>query len=65
MTQLARILSGAGLTALLSVFLAIPVVAAPPTFQTTAKQAILLDFDTGAVLFAKNAGTPMFPASMT
>ena len=65
MTQLARILSGAGLTALLSVFLAIPVVAAPPTFKTTAKQAILLDFDTGAVLFAKNADTPMFPASMT
>ncbi|MDE0780084.1 MAG: D-alanyl-D-alanine carboxypeptidase [Alphaproteobacteria bacterium] len=39
--------------------------AAPPTFQSAAKQAILIDFDTGAVLYAKYANTPMFPASMT
>lgn len=38
---------------------------APPTFQTPAKQAILLDFDTGAVLYAKNADSSMYPASMT
>lgn len=38
---------------------------APPTFQTPAKQAILLDFDTGAVLYEKNADTSMYPASMT
>jgi len=39
--------------------------AAPPTFQTSAKQAILIDFDTGATLYEKNADEPMFPASMT
>ncbi len=39
--------------------------AAPPTFQTSAKQAILIDFDTGAILYEKNADEPMFPASMT
>ncbi len=39
--------------------------AAPPTFQTSAKQAILIDFDTGSVLYEKNADEPMFPASMT
>lgn len=38
---------------------------APPTFQTPAKQAILLDFDTGAVLYEKNADASMYPASMT
>ncbi len=42
-----------------------PAQAAPPSFQTSAKQAILIDYDTGAVLFEKNADTPMFPASMT
>ncbi len=33
--------------------------------ETSAKQAFLMDFDTGAVLFEKNADTPMAPASMT
>ena len=34
-------------------------------FETQAKQAILLDFDTGAVLFSKNPDEIMFPASMS
>ncbi|MBT3810618.1 MAG: D-alanyl-D-alanine carboxypeptidase [Rhodospirillaceae bacterium] len=42
-----------------------PTHAAPPTFQTTARQAVLIDFDTGAVLFEKNSDAPMFPASMS
>ncbi|MHA1565431.1 MAG: D-alanyl-D-alanine carboxypeptidase family protein [Alphaproteobacteria bacterium] len=35
------------------------------SFETKAKQAILIDFETGAVLFEKNADEIMFPASMT
>ncbi|MGB0572097.1 MAG: D-alanyl-D-alanine carboxypeptidase family protein [Alphaproteobacteria bacterium] len=42
-----------------------PAQAAPPTFQTTARQAILIDFDTGAVLFEKDSDSSMFPASMS
>lgn len=42
-----------------------PAQAAPPTFQTTARQAILIDFDTGAVLFEKDPDSSMFPASMS
>lgn len=42
-----------------------PAQAAPPTFQTTARQAILIDFDTGAVLYEKDSDSPMFPASMS
>ncbi len=34
-------------------------------YETTARQAYLVDFDTGTVLFEKAASTPMFPASMT
>lgn len=34
-------------------------------FETSAKQAILIDFDTGSVLFAKNADERVGPASMT
>jgi len=33
--------------------------------ETTAKQALLMDYDTGVELFAKNADTEMRPASMT
>jgi D-alanyl-D-alanine carboxypeptidase (penicillin-binding protein 5/6) len=33
--------------------------------ETTAKQAIIIDYDTGAVLFAKNADETVGPASMT
>ncbi|HUC60432.1 MAG TPA: D-alanyl-D-alanine carboxypeptidase family protein [Alphaproteobacteria bacterium] len=35
-----------------------------PTIDTSAQQAILIDFDTGAVLFAKNADQRMAPSSM-
>ncbi len=38
---------------------------AAPALETSAKQAYLLDFDTGAVLFEKNADAPIAPASMT
>jgi D-alanyl-D-alanine carboxypeptidase (penicillin-binding protein 5/6) len=33
--------------------------------ETTAKQAIVIDYDTGNVLFAKNADETVGPASMT
>lgn len=49
----------------LAVALVTPAQAAPPTFQTTAKQAILVDFETGTVLFEQNPDAPMFPASMS
>ena len=45
------------------------VVAAGPAaaldYSTAGKQAILLDFDTGTVLYEKNADEIMYPASMT
>lgn len=34
-------------------------------FETSAKQVILLDHDTGTVLYEKDADTTMFPASMS
>jgi D-alanyl-D-alanine carboxypeptidase (penicillin-binding protein 5/6) len=34
------------------------------SFETKAKQALLMDFDSGSVLFQKNADQPMPPASM-
>lgn len=34
-------------------------------FSTSGKQAILLDYDTGTILFEKNAEEIMYPASMT
>ncbi|GLQ19083.1 D-alanyl-D-alanine carboxypeptidase family protein [Algimonas porphyrae] len=51
----------------LSIFLVIllpaSLLAAP--IQTDAKQAVIIDHDTGIVLFEKNARDPMPPASMT
>lgn len=38
---------------------------APAMFQTSAAEAILIDVDTGAVLFEKNADKPFAPASMS
>ncbi len=35
------------------------------TFETNAKQVILIDYDTGTVLFEKNPDATMFPASMS
>lgn len=48
-------------------FLAIAVngPATAQTFETTAKQSILVDYETGTVLFEKNADASMFPASMS
>ncbi|MDI9349043.1 MAG: D-alanyl-D-alanine carboxypeptidase family protein [Candidatus Symbiobacter sp.] len=40
--------------------------AAPyPTLSTTAKYAVLADYETGAVLYEKSGDAPMFPSSMT
>lgn len=38
--------------------------AAAQTFQTTAPYALLMDYDSGAVLFEKDADAPVAPASM-
>lgn len=64
MTRIARRIRHT-LLALTALALISPAQAAPPTFQTTARQAILIDFDTGAVLFEKDSESPMFPASMS
>lgn len=42
---------------------AVPALAEP--IETTAKQAFIMDYDTGAVLYAKNADEPVHPASMS
>jgi len=61
-------LIGAALVALL--VLAMPALAATaaasngPNFDTKAPYAILVDYDSGTVLFQKNADEPMEPASM-
>ncbi|HYB58084.1 MAG TPA: serine hydrolase, partial [Alphaproteobacteria bacterium] len=39
--------------------------AALPSIDTSAKQAIMLDYKTGAVLFAKDADVRMAPSSMS
>jgi serine-type D-Ala-D-Ala carboxypeptidase (penicillin-binding protein 5/6) len=39
--------------------------AAPPTLDTSARTAIVVDFDTGAVLYDKNADQRIPPASMS
>ncbi|HEU0070425.1 MAG TPA: D-alanyl-D-alanine carboxypeptidase family protein [Alphaproteobacteria bacterium] len=39
--------------------------AAPPTIDTAAREAILVDYDTGAVLLAKNADQRTPPSSMS
>jgi D-alanyl-D-alanine carboxypeptidase (penicillin-binding protein 5/6) len=38
---------------------------AQPTVETVARQAIMIDYDTGTVMFAKNADEPMPPSSMS
>ncbi|MCZ6603756.1 MAG: D-alanyl-D-alanine carboxypeptidase, partial [Alphaproteobacteria bacterium] len=61
-------MKSAPINAAILLLLAVAALAVPTrswAFETTAAQAILLDFDTGAVLIEKNASTPMFPASMT
>jgi len=44
---------------------AVPAWAAPPTIDTTARNAFIVDFDTGAVLLDKGADQRMPPASMS
>lgn len=49
-----------------AIFIAAAIVNGPAkAAETTAKQALVIDFDTGAVLFAKNADETVGPASMT
>ncbi len=44
--------------------LSIPAAAAPPPFDTVAREAYLIDLSSGAVLYSKNADVRMPPASM-
>lgn len=55
-------IAGAFAGLLLSLSLA-PAMAEP--IETTAQEAFIMDYDTGAVLFQKNADTPVHPASMS
>lgn len=50
---------------LLATLLVFPIAAPGAAVETTAKQAIVIDFDTGNVLYAKNADDRVGPASMT
>lgn len=55
----------AGFIALISYFWAQTAHAVDPTFEVTAREAILMDATTGAVLYAKDADALMPPASMS
>ncbi len=55
-------IAGAFAGLLLSLSLA-PAMAEP--IETTAQEAFIMDYDTGAVLYQKNADTPVHPASMS
>ena len=52
-------------TLALFLVLAVPPAAEAARIETNAREAILLDYDTGQVLYQKNADDPMPPASMT
>jgi D-alanyl-D-alanine carboxypeptidase (penicillin-binding protein 5/6) len=54
-----------GAVATMIAFAAPAAFAEPPTIDTAARQAILIDYDTGAVLFAKNADERVPPSSMS
>ena len=60
---LSRLLAGALVAA--SVAAANPAAAQRPTFDTTARNAIVVDFQTGAVMLDKNADQRMPTASMS
>jgi len=49
----------------LALAVAVPAWAAPPTIDTAAKHAIVIDFNTGAVLFDKDSDERMEPASLS
>lgn len=51
--------------ALAFAFIGTSAMAAPPTIDTSAKTAIVIDYDTGAVLYDKGADARMPPASMS
>lgn len=55
----------AGVITLLVTGLWCGIVLAAPAIETKAKQAVVVDVETGAVLLAKNAYESMYPASMT
>ncbi len=60
-------LSSLAVLSILLAFLALSVsaeIAPASAFETSAKQAILIDEETGAILFEKNADAPFPPASM-
>jgi D-alanyl-D-alanine carboxypeptidase (penicillin-binding protein 5/6) len=59
---LPRLALGCGLVTALAASAAM---AAPPTIDTSARTAIVLDFDTGAVLYDKGADLRIPPASMS
>lgn len=42
-----------------------PAIAASLRVDTAAEQAIIMDYNTGKILFEKNADVPMYPSSMT
>lgn len=50
---------------IVSALLILPLATPAQAVETTAKQAIVIDYDTGNVLFAKNADERVGPASMT
>lgn len=51
--------------ALLLIALLVPSVSYAEDFQTGAKQAVLMDFNSGTILFEKNSKKAMAPSSMT
>ncbi len=64
-TPVSRMLSALVLLVLLGISSLSPTLAATTAIETRAREAFLLDANTGAVLLAKNADAPMPPASMT
>ncbi len=60
----AACLLGAGLLAASAILAAAPARGQEP-LDTPASHAVIMDFDTGEILFSKNGDTPMYPASMT
>ena len=61
----AFILKFACLIAVFGSFAAAPALAQDSAFDTRASHAVILDYETGAVLFSKNGDEPMPPASMS
>lgn len=61
----AALAAPAALAALASVALAVPATAQDSPFDTTASHAVIMDYDTGIVLYSKNGDEPMPPASMS